>query len=938
MVAPRLWFISLAIAAGFVIASHGFVNDGCASAPPNPFHPEAAYDERIPTPQDILGFRIGERSAHPHEAVLYLKALAEVSPRVRFEQYGESYGNRPLVYVAVTSRENHSRLGRIRENLARLADPRDLPSDEAERLIEDTPAVVWMQHTIHGKELSGTDSALQLAYHLAAGESEDVLDLLDNLIVCIDPLANPDGRALGLSMIEQWSGQVENPDLYDRTISEGWMDARTSRYQFDMNRDQFLMTQKESRARIPTIVSWKPQVLIDAHEMGARSTYLFSPETRPNTPHASQALAEWSEVFMKDQARAFDERGFPYYTGEWHYDRWYPGYTTSWCYLIGAVGILYEQATVAGLSVRKEDGEVIDYPRTVYQQYISSIANLTTAAGHRELLLRDYYQDRVDWLESHSLSPYYYLLPPGENPTRLNRLIETLRLQEVEIHVAERAFAVPEAKNYWGETRGDEAFPSGTVVLTSNQPMGRLLKSVLDFDPRLDDESIVDERKEIEQRYSSLQYDVQGWSMPITFHLDCYAHRGELDVPLSLHESSFAPEGAVVNSGAVFGYLLNWNDDAAPIALARFFQRDCVARAAREPFTLEGRSYPLGSVFIQRRGSPEELDEIARAIADETGVTLYGVNTAKSEKGRDLGGGYFTLLQEPRIAIFSGGPLRGNQSGQTWQVFDEHLGMRATMLNAAPNSLNIGGYDLSRYNVIILPSASPGLLGRVLGDGGINALKTWIENGGTLIAFDGAMEAAASTTLALSQAKRVRDALDELDSYQRALTLEKNLGPYEIDEELLWGDRLPDPVFPANIADATPAKRSEEEDAYLRRYHPRGPIVRVNLNDEHWLSAGVGDRVPAVLYTSTAYLANRPVAVGRLSDYASIRLSGLFWPEGRIRWADTVYLTREGRGRGQVILFAGDPAFRVSYHGTTRLLINAALLGPGMGASASIPW
>jgi hypothetical protein len=137
-------------------------------------------------------------------------------------------------------------------------------------------------------------------------------------------------------------------------------------------------------------------------------------------------------------------------------------------------------------------------------------------------------------------------------------------------------------------------------------------------------------------------------------------------------------------------------------------------------------------------------------------------------------------------------------------------------------------------------------------------------------------------------------------------------------------------------------EKIEEEqvkDEQLRVFMPRGAILRANLDEEHWLSSGIEDKVPVILYTDLAFMSKSPVqTVARLADVDSLRLSGLLWPEARERWAKTAYLTREGLGKGQVILFAFQPNFRGYFFGSERLLINALLLGPGLGTSKPAPW
>jgi hypothetical protein len=76
----------------------------------------------------------------------------------------------------------------------------------------------------------------------------------------------------------------------------------------------------------------------------------------------------------------------------------------------------------------------------------------------------------------------------------------------------------------------------------------------------------------------------------------------------------------------------------------------------------------------------------------------------------------------------------------------------------------------------------------------------------------------------------------------------------------------------------------------------------------------------------------------RFADLERLHLGGLLWPEAAARLARTAYATRESLGRGQVILFSGDPVYRGWLPDTRRLLLNAILYGPGLGTRWSRPW
>ena len=151
-------------------------------------------------------------------------------------------------------------------------------------------------------------------------------------------------------------------------------------------------------------------------------------------------------------------------------------------------------------------------------------------------------------------------------------------------------------------------------------------------------------------------------------------------------------------------------------------------------------------------------------------------------------------------------------------------------------------------------------------------------------------------------------------------------------------------VAPAALPAGTTRKRTKDDleraDARLRRFAPRGAFLRVELDRELWLAWGLaGAEFPALVRAGDALVAEPPVEVpARLASLERLHLGGLLWPEAAGRIAHTAWATREGVGRGQVILFLDEPAFRGFTLGTRRLLLNALLYGPGLGTRWSTPW
>ena len=114
----------------------------------------------------------------------------------------------------------------------------------------------------------------------------------------------------------------------------------------------------------------------------------------------------------------------------------------------------------------------------------------------------------------------------------------------------------------------------------------------------------------------------------------------------------------------------------------------------------------------------------------------------------------------------------------------------------------------------------------------------------------------------------------------------------------------------------------------IKKYLPRGAYLRVELKPRHWLSYGVGDKVPALFRDKDALLPGTDAElVGRYAGPNELMMSGLVWPEAIGYIAGTSYLAQQRKGRGQIITFANDPLFRGYSLGTSRLFLNAVILG-----------
>ena len=899
-----------------------------------PFYANGQYDSSLPPPNDYLRKPIGQWPLHYGELVDYLMLLDSASHRVMVESHGQTYEGRKLYNVFVSSEENIANLEALRLTMNRLAEPSENATPrEVDSLTRSLPAVAWMGYSIHGDELSGVDAATQLVYQLAAGTDSATLNLLKNVIIIIDPIQNPDGRERYLAMLETYQSQVPNYNRFAMQHGGVWPYGRGNHYLFDLNRDWVPVRSDETRGRLATILKWHPQLVVDAHEMGANSTYLFSPPTEPINYNTPPHYLKWAEIFGNDQAAAFDQRAWPYYVKEWN-DQWYPGYGSAWSSLFGAIAILYEMAGVDGHSVKQQDDYLLTYHEAVNKQFTSSLANLATLARNRDAILRDYALARRQIADEGRRRKTVFLFKPDRDELKMQNFVQCLVDQGIEVTRATQPFTVSAATDSYGRPQSSLKMPAGSYLVSTAQPQGALAQAILEFDPRLKYEFLKVERRELEKFDNTKMYDVSTWSLPLAYDLDAFVTSSDFSVS-SEPVREFTPRvGRVIEPGAQFGFAVNMAGELTDRLLVRLFAEELVVYCAKKPFTLEGRDYSAGSLVVRRMGNPADLTEIMQRLAGEIGIDIFGVNTGRTEKGSYLGAATYQLLNRPKVGLVAGDGISTSSFAAIWYTLDQELGLPHSLVSLSA----LANQNLSLYNVLILP-ASWGSLDNSLGSGGGQAIRQWVENGGTLICIGSSAAWATDSAKGISNVRLKDQVLDKLQEYDLDAARDRRAESPEVDTIALW---YPEKVAPPP-KEEKPVYPSKEEakrtDDWQRKFFPRGVIMRADLEPEEWLGFGLEGSVPVNLYTDDVFLAKAPITtVARLAEEKNLRVSGLLWPEARKRWANSAYATRESKGRGQVILFAADPNERAYFYGSRQMLVNAILLGPGFGSRFEGPY
>jgi len=901
------------------------------------FFAEARYSDKVTDPATILGQTTGSRMATDAELRACFEAWATESDRVILIDHGSSHEGRAQYHVVVTSAENHARLEALLADNARLFDPRGLSEEEGAAILERALPFAWMGYSIHGDETSGCDASLALAHRLIAGTDPATLAMLDEVVTVIDPIMNPDGRQRILTQSQQMSGYTKSLN-HTGLLRGRWPRGRGNHYLFDMNRDWIAGSQPETVGRWEAILRYHPQLLVDAHEMSGLDTYLFYPQADPVNPYVPAGLIESQEALGGAIARAFDSYSWDYYTREWA-DGWAPFYSDAWAGLTGAIGILYEQGAVIGNPMRRASGVVLSYRESVHHQAVASWACLEALREGADWFLERYLADARRVVADTPENSDVFVVRPGSNTTRTAELVRILLGQGVEVEVADGDFVTTNTTDRFGVVSAKPVTsPGGSLIIRAAQPMGRAVRAYCEFDTKLSDEALLTERESLERKDESKIYDTMAWSLPHALDLDAVwgTLRGEVKTSLiasARASSTLIP--AIANPPVA--YAVDAADDSALVFAVRAMDAGLQVHASDKPFTHEEHTLARGSLLIRRHENDvQDLDHLVFDAAHAAGVELRAIYTGRShDDGPDLGGGHFQLLTRPRVAIIGNSPTSSDTFGHLWHYLDTRLGLVHTILDAQ----SLSRYDLRRYNVLILP---PGA-GSVVSDHE-EALETWVRSGGTLIACGNTAAALTAERAGLSDVVLRRNVLDDLARYAAVAARERSAREVSVDADAIWSGAAVEAGAKEEESEAVSVahvegESAEDRDGWMRRFSPRGAMLLGETRSESWLTAGAGERVPVLFGGSSVYLPPADVETAvRFAPAKGVRLSGLLWPEAAERIGDSAWLTRESVGDGQVILFTSMPGFRGFHLATARFFGNAVVLGPGLGASAPIPW
>jgi len=768
--------------------------------------PQAPAAPAIPAPESVLGFVPGEdrKLADWGQVLAYLRALDAASDRVSVEEIGKTTQGRPFVMATVTSEANHARLEEIRRANARIADPRGLGDDEAERLVRQGKTIVAMAYSIHSTEVGGTLTSLKLLHRLAATDDPRLRSMLDEVVLLVIPSHNPDGTEL----VSQWYRQQLGtpfegsapPWLYHPYVGH------------DNNRDWYTFTQAETRLTVRALYQrWHPQIVHDVHQMGARGARLFVPPyIDPWEPNVDPALtAAVNALGSHVASRLLTEGRSGIVTGAL-FDAWTPA--RAYAVSHGGVRILSETASAriaSPLEVRSEEleGRAGEYdPRRASANFPAPwpggtwrLADIVgTQLGASLAVLEHAALHRVHWLRTALAvnrraiarsEPFAFVIPAEpRDASALARLVDVLRTGEVELAQARKPF-----------TADGRRYAPGTLVVRLQQPASAFAKMLLERQAYPD-------LREYRGGPPKQPYDVTAHTLPLLFGVDVDAVAAPFEAELAPLGEGQLPRGHVEGRGP---RLALGHTSGELVALARLLAAGVPVRWTLEPLEEGGRRFPPGTLVL-----PGSARRRLEPIAAELGIVAHAIRA----EPRSL------ALKTPRVGLYRSW-VPSMDEGWTRFVFEKEM---AVAYQPLLDKDVRAGRLAERFDAIVLPAqplaslrdgqakgSLPDEYTGGLGEPGAAALRAFVEAGGTLVALDSA-SAYAIEALGLP----VKNVLAGVDS--KSFYCPGSILRVSVDTKLPLAHGLPE-VLPVWF-EGSPAFEAASGTA-LARYGDEDPLL-----------------------------------------------------------------------------------------------------------------
>jgi hypothetical protein len=859
----------------------------------------AASAQKIPTPEEALGFKVGAdyKLATYGQASAYFRALEQASPFIKVFDLGRTSMGKTMIYAVVSSRENMARLDHYREITRRLSLVRGTTEEQARALAAEGKAVVYIDGGLHASECAPAQHLIQLAYDLVAGNDQRTRMIRDNVITLL-VFANPDG----MDLLADW--YASNLGTPYEVGPMPWLYHKYSGH--DNNRDSYMANLAETK-NITRLVNheWFPEILYNQHQTGPFPTRIFvPPASEPTNPNAHPMIIRWQNLVGTAMAAAFEREGKSGVVSGIRYDSWYPGYETQVMDSHNIVSILtetnlyrfatphfytledfpesYRDFTVSAFYPNPWKGGWWRIGDAVAYNLTASKAVLHTAAVYREQLLHDKYRAGADTVARFAKQPPYAWIVPAEQwdlPTTA-LLLNNMRLLGVEVGKAEAPFVADGIR-----------YPAGTWVIPTNQPFGLFVKNVFEEQAYPDLTKYPDAWQGLvsPQKFKDAYlppYDMAGWTLPYQMGVTARPANTPVDArlaPVDTVKVEGKAPAAPTSKGAAGGWVISPKANNSVIAVNRILKKGGEVFRALDPVTAGAETLPPGTFLV---GGASLTAGDAAAMARDLGIDIVaGVAPASVKKAR---------LRSPRVALYKSWTAQMDE-GWTRFLFEQFEFPFATVQDA---DVRAGGLKRS-YDVLVIPSmpteaivdglktgtVPPQYAGGVTANG-VRAIRSFVEEGGTLVLLNHA------TLFAI--------------------------------------ERLGVPVQDVLKDVKPPDRRQAASEAKTVEFACPGSILRMQFDVRHPVAFGMPAEAPGMFIQSPAFRLSPTFGEKRaqaIATYApdDVLMSGYLKGEKYLK--NAVAAAEVPMGKGRIVLLGFGVEQRGQPHGTFKLLFNSLYYG-----------
>ncbi len=698
-----------------------------------------AYSQ-VPEPSEVYGFEVGAdyKLADYNQMLDYYDRLDRASNRVKKVTIGETVLGKPMILLFISSEENLDELEKYRRISERLSRAR-ISNEEAEELSQQGKAVVWIDGGMHSTELAHGQMTSELAYKIATEETLEMKKIRDNVITLLMPVMNPDG----LDIVASW--YRKNLDTPFETTSPPWLYHHYVGH--DNNRDWFMNNMPETYHVNEVLYNeWYPQIVYNHHQTAPSWARIFLPPfSDPVNPNIHSGVTTGVNQVGSAMAQRFALKDMPGVVSDNSYTMFWNGGGRTTPYYHNQIGILTETAHATptprfyepdsmpdkigsgiptdGTDIFYSDpweGGESHFRNAVDYMLTGSMAVLDLAAERKSQFLYNIYSMGRDGIEEgDSGDPYAYVIPPEQwDKGEAIELVNILKQGGVEIYRAERSFKV-----------GDNEYPVGSFIVKAGQAFRPFVLDMMepqDYPTRL----------QYPGGPPDPPYDLAGWTLPMQMGVEVDRIDDSFEFDGSQLTEQIETETGDISGDTSYGYVLSHKPNASAKATNQLLADGQNIYWTKSDFESNGNQYEAGSIIIEKGNDTEE---VVKKAAQEHGLDFHGISEQPEIE--------LYKVEKPRVGLYKSWVSNMDEGWTRW-VLDNYEFEVDTLHDG-----DLIENDLSQYHSIIIPDQSPSriLSGHKPGTmpekytGGMGlegalALKNFVSEGGTLLAFDSASD------------------------------------------------------------------------------------------------------------------------------------------------------------------------------------------------------